>query len=369
MKNAVAVTREVYEQSISSRCWRFTAFDEGWDKCAAIRESAELRQIIALEQSIAPVPLWAVEIVERVINYPPFCPHHTFPRPYLDVLDAIGRQQPPDFIHGCYTATRERKNRMRDYLFCLDAWLAGISPEKAFFELRQRGDQNVNWQSVCQHIRQILGARTELKELLITRVIHRQRWWIKSLVWDDADRNAYYQDQYLGDIHCPGDHYGNPAFRDPYFTELEVPRIKNMETVLSEICSDWDWFREIIHNSWLCAPKAFRFLERLLWAIGRGQTCVSLPGHPLKNGDRVPDFLQCEATYPDPIVSRKWIGNFLEGLHAWIQNSRPTEDVGAEVYRRLGERTEIKYWLVRLYLLKMTHLNPFGAIGNSAELT
>jgi hypothetical protein len=58
--------------------------------------------------------------------------------------------------------------------------------------------------------------------------------------------------------------HGNPDYRDPYFAEMQVPEVEHLEERLSAICPDWPWFRSAIHDSWLCAPKAFRFLERLL---------------------------------------------------------------------------------------------------------
>ena len=362
MTQATGWSKELYESSISSRCWTYTPYDQGWDNCPELARDEKLRQFVELEQSIAAVQAWAIEIVERAINFPAFCPHCTFPQPYLEVLDAIGKEQAPTFVHGCYTAPRERKNRMQDYLFCLDAWLSRVSDEDAAKEIGKRGSQKVDWNKACQDIWRILGEHTKLKDLLVQRTLHRQRWWLKSLTWDDDARNVYCPDQYLGDAACEGDHYGNPAFRDPYFAELQVPSVRRMEERLAEICPDWKWFRAFIHDSWLCGPKAFRFLERLLWCIGKEKRCVSLPSHRMENGDEVPGFLQCEDTYPDSAKAKEWLRSFANGMSSWIAGGQPDGEVESDVHRRLGSRTQMKTWLAGLYLRKMELLNPYGAV-------
>ena len=312
-----------------------------------------------------PIPAWARDIVERSINFPPFCPHWAFPSPYLEVLDAIGTHTPAAFVHGCYTVNRERKERMLDYVFCLDAWLAGAEPIQAASELTKRGNPKADWQRICSDLWNVLGKRSELKEFLLRRIAHRQRWWIQSLVWDDDSRDVYCRDQYLGDVNCRRigyGHYGNPDFLDPYFAELQVPEVKRLEKRLSEICPDWEWFRSFIHDSWLCAPKAFRFLERLLWCVGKEKRAVSLPSHPLEDGDKVPGFLQCEDTYWNSTEGKKTVIAFVCGVRQWVAARGSTDKLAFDIHRRLGDHTPVKLWLVRLYLRKLEFLNPYGAV-------
>jgi hypothetical protein len=311
------------------------------------------------------VPQWAQEIVERAINFPPFCPHFAFPTPYLEVLDAIGKQTPPTFVHGCYTADRERKERMLNYVFCLDVWLAGAEPRQAALELVKHGNPQIRWQELCASLWDVLGQRSELKELLLRRIVHRQRWWIKALVWDDDHRNVYCRDQFLGDIACSGNgygHYGNPDFRDPFFAELQVPEVKRLEERLSAICPDWPRFQGLINHSWLCAPKAFRFLERLLWCVGKEKVTVSLPSHTLNNGDKVPSFLQCDDTYRNPTDGKKWVRTFVRGLRSWVAGLEPDGKIASDIHRRLADRSPLKLWLTGLYLRKIEFLNPYGAV-------
>jgi hypothetical protein len=358
-------SKAVYEASLSSCCWRGTSYVDGWDACPALVADKELERIVELEHTLGTIPGWAQMIADRCINYPPFCPHHFFPQPYWEVLDAIGAETTPGFIHGCYTADYERKERMQSYVFCLDAWLAGVEPERPARELAMRGNDSVDWDTVCHDLWRVLGERTELKELLVERALHRLRWWMKSLVWDDDARDLYCRDQYLGDIDCEGEHYGNPEFCDPYFTELDIPRVVRMEARLAQMCPDWEWFRDAIHNSWLCAPEAFRFLERLLWAIGQGRKGADFIEHPMKDGDDVPGFLQCDDTYASIEDAAAWVRSFVDGLHHWTVKPNPARDMDREISRRLGARTPLKVWLARLYLRKLQLLNPFDALGET----
>lgn len=366
MTETTGWSKATYQDSISSRCWTYTPYDQSWDGCRELREDDVLRRLVQQERLLSPVPPWARDLVERSINFIPFCPHWAFPSPYLEVLEAIGRQVPPAFVHGCYTADRGRKDRLQDYVFCLDAWLANADPGQAALELAPRGHPCVDWPQVCVALWEVLGERSEVKELLLRRIVHRQRWWIKSLVWDDDCRDVYCRDQFLGDVHCSGDgygHYGNPEFGDPYFAELQTPVVQRLEERLAATCPDWPWFRSIIRDSWLCAPKAFRFLERLLWCVGKEKRAVSLPSHPLEGAEVVPGFLQCDDTYPDTAEGKEWVRAFVEGIRAWMAGHELDGKVGCEIRLRLGDRTLMKLWLVGLYLKKIELANPYGAAG------
>jgi hypothetical protein len=113
----------------------YCSYGAGWDEChkygGDIPGDEELKQIVQMEQKLESVPEWAKQIVERSINFVPPCGHYLFPLAYLEVVSAIGSESPPDFIHSCYTAEHSRKERMLDYIFCLDAWLGGIGPNEA----------------------------------------------------------------------------------------------------------------------------------------------------------------------------------------------------------------------------------------------
>ena len=355
MAQPVEWSKQAWEASVSSRCWWYTPYDAGWDGCKQydgdIEGDDELRQIVAMERELGGVPDWARQVVERCFNYLPPCGHYLFPQPYLEALDAVGSETPPAFLHTCYTAERTRKERAQDDCLCLDAWLAGAGPEDAARELAARKRPGPDWTAVCGDLWQVLGERGELKELLVERVLHRYRWWIKSLVWDDDARDRFGRDQYLGDIAGSGDEYGNP-FRDPFFVEQRVPRVKKREARIAELCPDWKWFHDFINCTWLCAPKSFRFLERILWAIGKSRKP--------EPDDDIPGFLQSEDTYPDHEAAAEWWKAVLAALAAWWQDRTVEGDVAGDECRRLGERTPVKCWLVRLFARKLRRLEENG---------
>lgn len=353
-------TKDIYENSVSSRCWWFTPYDAGWDESHKygqdMRSDDELAQIVAMEQTLGGVPHWAQRIVERCINFLPPCGHYLFPRPYMEVVRAIGAQTSPVLVHGCFTVEQERKERMMDYALCLDAWLAGADSEAPARELMARARSSVNWHTVCAELWEVLGEHTETKELLVERTLHQTRWWIKSWAGDDDWGAPLCQDEYLGNFCESGayaEKYGNPGLRAPSFDQNASPRVQKLETRLAEICPDWQWFRNlIVDGSWPCAPKAFRFLERLLWSIGKERPAVSLPSFPLEHGDDVPGFLQCEETYPNPEEAGQWWRSFLAALRAWWRGQPEKGDVADQVNERLGAAMPVKRWLVRLLVRK-----------------
>ncbi len=107
-----------------------------------------------------------------------------------------------------------------------------------------------------------------------------------------------------------------------------------------------------IRYGWLCAPKAFRYLERLIWRIGRGRKP--------RPGEDVPGFLRCEDTWPDSAEAGQWWRAFLAARAGWWKGQPGRGDVADEVNRRLGEPSPIKRWLVRLMVRKLEMLEHFG---------
>ena len=348
MADATGWTKEAFEKSVTSRCWWYTPYDEGWDKCPGLRDDGELRAIVAMEQELGGVPEWARQIAERSIQFACPCGHYLFPQPYLEALDAIGSETPPAFVHGCFTVGPDRKRAMMDCVFALDAWLAGAAPEAAARELIALGHRRIDWDAACADLWRVLGDHTERKDLLVERLIHAQRFKIKRSPWEGDLASELGRDQFLGVIggaRNPAKLYSHIDPDVPGFDEGDSPRVKRLDARLADLCRDWDRTRFHITFGWLCAPKAFRFLERLLWAIGQER--------PPKPDDRVPGFLRADDTHPNQDAAAAWWQAFCQALDAWWRGEASTGDVAADVARRLGDPSPAKRWLVRLFLRKL----------------
>jgi len=369
-------TEETYAASVSSRCWWCTPYDNGWpgspDHGYDLSKDEELRDIVAMEHDLAPVPVWASQLVQGAMRFVPPCGHHSFPGPFLDIVDAIGMQMPPVFVRACFTADPDRKKAMMDYCLCLDAWLAGASADAAAQELNALAHRRIDWTTVCAQLWSALGERTETKELLVERTLLQLRYWIKVTVWRDDPASQFGRDQYLGDYSpdgCLAVENGNPLCGAPSFDLQSSPRIQRIEARLAEICPDWEWFRQriaAVDCMNLCAPKTFRYLERLLWAIGKERP-VSLPWQPVDD-EPVPGFLCVDDTYPAHDDAAVWWDAFLSALRNWWQDAPPTGDLGEDLAQRLGDSTAVKRWLVRLFARRLHLLAETGPIRRLVKI-
>ena len=90
-------SEDVFGKSVSSRCWNYTPYEDGWN--AGPSTDDELKQIVEMEYELEAVPQWAQQLVERDINYIAPCGHYLFPEPYLEAISAIGSQTVPPMIH------------------------------------------------------------------------------------------------------------------------------------------------------------------------------------------------------------------------------------------------------------------------------
>ena len=368
-------SKEAWESSVSSRCWEFTPYDAGWDSCPELRADEELHEIVAMERVLGEVPKWAKRIVESSIRHVPFCGSYHFPRAFLEALDAIGAQEPPAFVHGCFTVDAERKRVLQDYCFCLDAWLAGAPSEDAAAELKALGARRVDWDAVCRDLWEVLGEHTEMQELLVERLLHFLRHYIKFAIWDNDRASKFCRDQYLGTISTDpsaneANVYAHAERAAPGCDEAASPRVRRIEARLAEICPDWERFRMLLlWEWWLCAPKAFRFLERKLWFIGQGSPLD--PEGFQSDGQTaawwkaflaadVPGFLRCEDTYPNQHEAAAWYREFCAALDGWWHGKPQSGAVADDVNTRLGEDTPVKRWLVRLFLRRIRRIEENG---------
>ncbi len=358
-------SKEVYESSVSSRCWQCTPYDDGWDAYPPLREDNELKEIVREELELGPIPDWAKKIVAEDMGQLPMCGHYMFPVAFVEVTDSIGTQQPLQFMHGCFTVERGRKKQMMDYCLCLDAWLAGASPDAPARELIALSPRKVDWLKVCRDLWEILGEPTEPKILLVMRLLHLRRHQIKERIWDDDPASEFGRDEYLGDFFTEESGRRNPARGScavPLvhgFAEEKSPRVRNMEEKMRRLIPGWNEKPGSLRNwmlveSWLCAPMEFRYMERLLWAIGRGSERVN-EGH-------VPPFLQIEDTIPDRKISTDWLKEFLGALSDWRKGAPASGKTSQDVRNRLGLSNPLKRWLVRLYIRKIQVLVATNAM-------
>ena len=76
-------SKRTYEGSVTSRCWWFTGYDDGW-RAPGLADDGELQAIVRMERESGDIPGWASKIVETSIRSVPPCGHYTFPRAYLE---------------------------------------------------------------------------------------------------------------------------------------------------------------------------------------------------------------------------------------------------------------------------------------------
>lgn len=95
---------------------------------------------------------------------------------------------------------------------------------------------------------------------------------------------------------------------------------------------------ERIHSTWLCAPKAFRYIEKLIVEIGALGSSSGV--------SEAASILQCEDTYPDFEANQRHFRSLLGRLRGWLDGAR-------ESFASFGEPSPVKRWLVHLLWHKL----------------
>ncbi|MBT3267503.1 hypothetical protein HN371_10140 [Candidatus Poribacteria bacterium] len=347
---------ENYGQSHTNSAWACTPYSAGWDGSSEHGEdlpaSDELRAIFDEEMAMGQPPTWSLDVIRRMIDPMSMCGHAMFPAPANQIVQAIGAEACPEFVLGCYTAPPDRKRRMLVVVYCLDAWSqeAPLAAAQAELESR-RDDLGIDWASVLASVYAALGERSEVKVLLAEHLISRLRWWVKTLTWFDDKRDVFQLDVYGGDVRGAGDDYGNPPFGDPYFAQLQLPRTQKRSARLRELLPEAVASKLIdaIESTWLCAPKVFRYVERLIHDIGAVEADAPPAAYPaiLESGDSYPDFDDAKA----------WYERLVADLTAWL-------DGDADAVPALGQVTPAKHWLTRLLRHKLELYVRHCSFGN-----
>jgi len=349
--------KKIWEASVTSRCWSFTPYDQGWDTCAALSRDKELESLVSMEQALDEIPEWASDLVSKHIDSAAPCCHYLFPQPYLRIIESIGAERSPEHVQSCYAVEQDRKKEAQDYCLCLSAWLAGTPSGVPARELHRTAHHQLDWDEICAAIWDVLAERNRVKELLVERLLHNIRWQIKFCVWSDDQEFGFCRDQYLGS-------YG----RDPslpriinnyrenlsYVAGTSSPRIEQIEAELSSSLPDFPEVIDGLLSWWLCAPKAFRFLESKLHYIGNMNDDGSSSDGP------APYFLDCLGTYAShKDVAQCWRA-LCKAMDDWSHDRTVCGKMGRAVADRLAEKTPVKRWLVRLLLRKLHRLEENG---------
>jgi len=112
---------------------------------------------------------------------------------------------------------------------------------------------------------------------------------------------------------------------------------------IREIAPDADNLLDNIEATWLCAPKAFRYVERIIQAIGGG-------------GDE--PVLDEDDTRVDIEGHAVWYGDFMKRLGAWLTGN-------ASACGEMGPVTPVRHWLGWLLHHKLElyeRHNPFARL-------
>lgn len=345
--------KENYDASLTCQGLQHTF--SSWEELERLGvDNTRCKQIKALfqeEHSLESIPDWAEQIVKRMIRPMALCGHYAFPLPMIQLTHAINEERCPSFVCTCYTADSKRKTLMSYYIYCLDAWIKSAPLDIAQSELALRPELNKDWPRIVAMIYAALGERSYRKNKVMERLIHRMRWWLKSMSWLDDKRNRFQLDVYSGDVRGNekdwGD-WGNFPFGSPFYIEAELPRLVQLNNEIRETVPEGDKYLNMIENSWLCAPKAFRYLEKLIIEIGRiDSDAPSLKDRPI---------LRCEENYPNIQSQHDWYTHFMITLQNWIKNN-------GEDYGEFGASTPVKHWLGRMIWLKLKLYERYHNFG------
>ena len=346
--SGAAWSRKALDASITGRAYN----SDWWETLTPETEPelwVELRSIFEEEQALPDIPSWAENVAVYMME-PPMCGCYAYPANVTQVLDAIAAQHYPEFWIGCYSVDPGRKVLLAYYVYCLDAWLKDAPLAQAVDELSLRDALDKDWAAIVPAVYQALGERNALKELALERLIHRLRWWIKSLTWPGDKRDHFLLDVYSGDIRGEAP-YRQAPYGDPFFAELRLSHVQALEERIRAEVPDGERLVDHIRCTWLCAPKVFRYVERLIvWIGGIGANA------PLNLSASI---LQCEDTYPDFAAYRAHYRRLRADLRAWL-------DGQVELFPALAPATPLKHWLVHL----LWHQLGFSAQyeGNCARL-
>jgi hypothetical protein len=349
--------RDTYAASITSTCFSSTPYDTGWDGApqwdidgAILQADLQMRRLLELEVAIQPVRVRATQIARQIEALPP-C-GWAFPQFIEAVCRNIGTGDPKAANpSGCYEVGGARLGLMAAYSVCLDGWLKGVAADEVGAALQERSTDGRDWHAISSGILETLGERTKERALLVRRLLARLRFWLRapygSLKADDNPRLGYLYTHAMG-------RYGG---WDYFSFENHDPEIADLEQRIRGLMPAADRWLELINCTWPCAPKVFRYIERLIGAIGNAAGPDAAPPEPGETPVRTPSF-RAESTYLSSDASRRLYRAALHALAAFVSDAFPTDVMPQSLPRDarfaewlrslLGETSPQKVWLAAL---------------------
>lgn len=280
----------------------------------------ETRKISIMQEKLGRIPKWASDVRQQITCISP-CGHYSFPEQIDLICKGVGNKKPnPDF-RGCYQVSPEMKDKMKDYLFCLTAWLSNRNIDAVIAE-------KPLCEELIKKIYSALGSQNELKNLLVKRLIKRHEWWLKVIPLDTwrTRKNLY-------------SWYNEPEGVDLFSDEYKDPEIKSLEEEIFEKSKKTtEAFLEKICNSWLCHYKAFRYIETAIQSIGCGKWSAGISRSGLDR-ERMIELRDKYITGFDYWLNRKKNAKV-------ISRTKNAKEFLEMIYSALGEQDDISIWLV-----------------------
>ncbi len=355
--------REAFEASITRACFSSTPYDVGWEgdpkgeiDGGVLQSDQQMRRLLEMETALRPMPQWAHAIARQVAGLPPcgWC----FPRYVEAVCINIGCGDPEAAApHGCYDVGPRRMALLANFAVCLDGWLKGIAADVVAVELRQHTTVNGrDWGRFARQVHTVLGEPKPARVLLVRRLLARLRFWLRAPLGtarpDENWRLGYFYTNAMGrfggwDYFSFQDHDAEAAELDARIrTELDEPKC---------------WL-DLINSTWPCAPKVFRYIERLIIAVGR---VGDVEGRiPPRITDSVPEgVLGIEDTWLSSDHSRALYDSALAALAGHVAGVFPADAadpklVDAQLTTHLadllGKSSPVTQWIAALLFKRIT---------------
>jgi hypothetical protein len=311
---------------------------------------------VELEQAAAPVPVWAQTICRQIDAMPP-C-GWAIPQHVEAVCSNIGRQDPEASIPPrCYSLGPERLQLMARVAMLLDGWLKGLEPDEIVAALESGEGHGRPWRDIVPDVWDALGERHDRKTMLVRRLLARLRFWLRApyspAKSDDSPRLGFMYTVSLG-RYGGWDYFGFEE-HDPEVVELN-------ERIRQSLDEPQRWI-DLIMYTWPCAPKAFRFIERLIGTIGR--VPADGPCAPAELDDQLPaGLLRIEGTYLDTPTSRRLYNTAIAALTRFVRDALRTGPKDPDevdpawrdrLTRLLGESSPLATWLAALVLVRLVY--------------